>query len=484
MDDRFKITPTLKQAEFVLSDKKFSCFSGGFGNGKTTAGCLRGLILSGYPGNFGLVGRLTYPELRDTTRKSFFELCPPEYYDSQSGGVWKSSENYLKLTNGSEIIFRHLDQISEKELLSLNLGWFYIDQAEEVGERVFMILQSRLRLGTVPNRFGFISCNPEPGNWIFNKFKKPSDEGTLPEDYDLVEATTYENKDNLPQDYIPTLIASFPEEMQKRYIEGLWEVYEGMIFTEFNRRIHVIPPFDIPEGWEKLVSIDHGMVNPTACLWGAIDYDNNLYIYDEYYQPGVVSDHARTILEKTGGTEISMWLIDPSTVAKTREKDGMPWSVIEEYEDYGIYATPANNEKLAGINRVREFMKIDPHRRNPRTGEVSSPRLFIFSNCVNTLTEIPTYQWKKMRSLTERNSPEYPRDYQDHAIDALRYMIMSRFPAPSRRPGKNDMILPWERQNANSMTKEMVEEPEKESDLLGKLDATSLIGEANDYGEI
>ena len=426
MDDRFQITPTPKQGLFITSNKRFTCYSGGFGNGKTTAGCLRSLILSGFPGNFGLIGRMTYPELRDTTRKAFFELCPPEYYDPEKGGVWKTSENYLRLTNGSEIIFRHLDQISEQELRSLNLGWFYIDQAEEIGEKVFMILQSRLRLPRVPNRFGFITCNPEPGSWIHKRFKKPLDEGTLPEDFDMIEASTYENKDNLPQDYIPSLIANFPEEMRKRYVDGLWEYFEGQIYPEFDRRVHVLSPFEIPKEWEHLISIDHGMVNPTAVLWGAIDYDSNIFIYDEYYQPGIVSQHARTILEKTGDQEISMWLIDPSTVARTREKDGMPWSVMEEYEDYGIYAIPANNERLAGINRVKEFLKIDPKRRHPKTGEVGSPRLFIFSNCVNLLTEIPMYQWKKLRSLTDRNAPEIPRDYMDHACFVADTLILTR----------------------------------------------------------
>ena len=88
----------------------------------------------------------------------------------------------------------------------------------------------------------------------------------------------------------------------------------------------------------------------------------------------------------------------------------MPWSVLEEYEDYGIYPTPANHEILAGINRVREFMRIDPKRRHPITGNLGSPRMFIFSNCINFISEIPSYQWRKVRSLTQRNVYERPRD--------------------------------------------------------------------------
>jgi phage terminase large subunit len=441
INERFKVQPTPKQTEFVLATQKFSCFSGGFGNGKTTAGCLKALMLSQFPGNFGLVGRLTYPELRDTTRRTFFELCPPDYYDKEYGGEWRRSENHLILANGSEILFRHLDTISEKELLSLNLGWFYIDQAEEVSEAVFMTLQSRLRLNKVPRRYGFVTCNPEPGNWIYTRFAKPAQDGTLHKDHAYVTATTRENP-YLPADYVPTLLQSYPEELVKRYIEGKWEVFEGQIYPEFDRNTHIIKPFQIPKGWERLVAIDYGMVNPTAALWGAIDYDGNLFIYDEYYQPGIVSDSAKAILAKSEGQEIAFWLIDPSTAAKNREKDGMPWSVLEEFEDYGIWATPANREMLGGINRVKEFLKLDDKRISPVTRTAPAPRLYIMANCVNLAWEFPQYQWKKMHNLTNRNEAERPRDYNDHALDALRYMIMSRFPAPSKKPLGDSLISP------------------------------------------
>lgn len=423
-------------------------------SGKTFAGCLRALLLSQHPNSFGLIGRSTYPELRDTTRRTFFEVCPPEYYDEAHGGQWKPSDNHLRLVNGSEIIFRHLDTISEKELLSLNLGWFFIDQAEEIGEQVFRILQSRLRLNTVPNRYGFVICNPEPGNWIDNMFRKPVLENKANPNFHFIESASTDNP-HLPADYVPMLRETYPEEMVKRFVEGRWDVMENQIYSEYDYKTHVIQPFDIPQGWEKIVAVDHGMVNPTCALWAALDYDGNVFIIDEYYSPGIVSEHAKAIIKKTGEQEISLWLIDPSTQAKTREKEGQMWSVMEEYEDCGLYFTPANNEKLAGINRVKEFLKLQKNRRNPITKEVPSPRLFIFKNCIDLIAEMPQYQWRKLRGLASRNSLEQPRDFNDHAVDALRYIIMSRFPAPSRRSFSDSMILPEHRKNMNLITAKM-----------------------------
>lgn len=480
-----QIEPTSKQSEFITSTAKYACYSGGYGSGKTYAGCLRSLLLSQYPGNFGLVGRNYYAELRDTTRRTFFEICPPEFYDESHGGQWKQSENHLKFVNGSEIIFRHLDSITEKELLSLNLGFFFIDQAEEIDENVFRVLQSRLRLNVVPNRYGFIICNPEPGNWIDQTFRKPILENKRENpssEFHMIDSKMTDNP-YLPPDYVQSMINSYPEDLRKRFIEGEWDVFENQIYSEYQYKTHVIDPFSVPKGWEFIVGVDHGMVNPTCCLLAAIDHDGNLFIIDEYYQPGIVSDHARAIHKMTRDKEISMWLIDPSTQAKTREKEGMMWSVLDEYEDYGLYFIPANNEKLAGINRVKEFLKPQKSRRHPITREIPSPRVFIFKNCVNLISEMPAYQWKKYRSLQSKNASEQPRDFNDHAMDTLRYIIMSRFPAPLRRDLRNSMVLPEERRNMNMMT---IPQGKHSDDMLGSFyqegGEIESIDQTNDYG--
>ena len=66
--------PMPKQQEFHGSAAKYRCFDGGFGNGKTSAGCVEAIMLSlEYPGTEGVICRKTRPELLATTMKTFWE---------------------------------------------------------------------------------------------------------------------------------------------------------------------------------------------------------------------------------------------------------------------------------------------------------------------------------------------------------------------------------------------------------------------------
>ena len=100
--------------------------------------------------------------------------------------------------------------------------------------------------------------------------------------------------------------------------------------------------------------------------------------------------------------------------------------------------------------------------------------------------EFPQYQWRKMRGLAQRNSPEQARDFNDHAVDALRYLIMSRFPAPLKRPTGLEMILPEHRKNMNLMTTPLPKNYSGDDELgvfYGQSSESLVSGEeGNNYG--
>lgn len=450
-----------KQDDFVFDEHRFSAYGGGFGNGKTLAGSIKAYTHCQQKDAFFLIGRKHATDLSDSTQRDFLTLFGHMGKFSPKNNSFKFYQNGTML---SEVIFRHLDDL--QSLTNMNLSGFWVDQAEEVSEDAFDFLLGRIRR-PVAKREGFITYNPNGHDWIWRRFLKKigKDGKRLPnaEDYNVTIASTLENRQNLPEDYVKALLSQ-PKEWVKRFVEGSHDVFAGQIFDEFNPSIHVLPRmFTIPNTWERFRSIDHGQSNPTSCHWYAVDFDGNIYVYQEYYQENdIVSNHVKRINElsqvRTTDGQImpdlyAYTVIDPSTHAKTKEKDGYRYSVADEYSDAGINTIAAQNEVLAGINRVKEYLRVDPTRYHPfleADGEplMGAPRLFIFPNCEQLIEEIGQYRWKaysgKMLANTDRDDiKEAPVKRKDHAVDDLRYAIMSR----PQSPNQIQQIEPWVFQN-------------------------------------
>jgi len=417
IDLREGYKPTEKQCQFHAAPDMFKLYGGAMGGGKSRAICEEGLQLSlDYPGNFGVIARQTLPELKATTLMTFFGETLPEGSEKNRALVdkYNRSEGLLTFRNNSKILFTGLDNDNIDKIKSMNLGWFAIDEATEVSEDIFNMFCTRLRLN-IPGimYFGLLASNPEPG-WVKKRFIDKQ-----LEDHVFIPALPSENP-HLPKDYLKRF-ASLPEHWKKRYLEGNWDVFEGQIYTDFNRAIHVIDPFKPPKEWRRIGGLDHGLRNPTAILWGAVDHDGDIYIYQEHYEAGqLVSYHAEVIKDNEKMDYIAA---DPS-IRNRNPINGK--SVQQEYQDCKVYNIRlGNNDVSAGINRVSEYLKLQPHIDANQWPE-GKPRLFICRNCANLIEEITEYKWKDIRLGANVNEPEQPQKVKDHAVDALRYLIMSR----------------------------------------------------------
>ena len=54
------------------------------------------------------------------------------------------------------------------------------------------------------------------------------------------------------------MLLSLPEQQRRQLLEGAWDIKEGAALTEFNRDVHVVEPFDIPNNWVKFRACDYG----------------------------------------------------------------------------------------------------------------------------------------------------------------------------------------------------------------------------------
>ena len=210
--------------------------------------------------------------------------------------------------------------------------------------------------------------------------------------------------------------------------------FTGLIYKDFQRETHIIEPFDIPEGWDIYRGLDFGSTNPTACLWVGVDGDDNFFVFDEHYQTGETIDYHAGIINARTKRSVSATYGDPS---------GAQW--INEFGQRGIYITPANKETgqsqegwvRFGIEKVAERLKLasghvvpllqQGGKSVPQWAQLGMPRLYVFSSCTNLIRELETYRWKEkaVTQAQDLNNPEQPEKANDHALDALRYIVVS-----------------------------------------------------------
>lgn len=238
--------PLPKQSQFHLSKARYRLYIGAWRAGKTYAGCqeaLKQCLL--YPWNCGLIGRKDYTDLRDTTIKTFFEVCPAELVKS-----YNKTEHHVVLINGSEIYFRELKDGAG--LGSLNLGFFYIDEGEEVEEGIFERLKGRLSLKDAAC-VGWVTSNPpNEDHWLYKQFELSDDS-----DFETFHASTYENKQHLPQGYIESL-ERLPPSWRKKYLEGQYgftpdgvPYFQGYQEHLHRRQLRWNPALPLDCGWDS-----------------------------------------------------------------------------------------------------------------------------------------------------------------------------------------------------------------------------------------
>ena len=197
----------------------------------------------------------------------------------------------------------------------------------------------------------------------------------------------------------------------RRY--GRFAAREGLVYPEFDERIHVIEPFPVPKSWQAGISIDPGLKNPLSAHFYAADYDGNIYVVAEHYAAGRDIDyHAAAILAlcdalgwKRDGQGRAEALIDSAASQRTLAASK---SVAELFAERGILADlRVEKDLFTGIELVKSYLRRDN----------GLPDLYIFSGCVNMIREFKSYFW---------GSGDAPVKRDDHAMDELRYFLMSR----------------------------------------------------------
>jgi len=455
--------PSAKQLQFLNSAAREQLGGGAKRGGKGVIGSAKAIMLSVvFPGNRGMIGRQAFTDLRDSTLVTFFELCPPELIILHNKSEHRIVIRSTDPEHPSEIIYRGLGEDSastarsrsKERAKSVELGWFWIDEASECSFDAYRQLLAqlcwRLPEGRRPPYMAMLTSNPEPG-WVKNRFADDQSEDYIVGKADA-EFIQFLPRDNpgLPPNWEADLRATMDEEWVKRYLEGSWEIHEGQVFTELNERIHNLDNyFDTsdPDKWARFHSgfrligcLDHASTGITAYALTGFDSDENCFALQEHYKENQrISEHAAAIWDLEEAYRHPEYrLIDPSTESDTLQSGKEMYSVQAAYSDPRFGHVEAGREIRTiaahranirvGIDLIKEYLHVNPLHVNPFTQTLGSPRIFI------SRRRNPN-GWRELVGLKKELRSDGTIEFagSDHWLDDVRYTLMSRPSAAEKK---------------------------------------------------
>ena len=424
------------QEEFLSAGERDVLYGGAAGGGKSFALLADPLRYCHNPNHRGLLLRRTLDELTELIDKSR-QLYPKAF----PGAKFRESKSTWHFPSGATIWFTYLDK--DKDVTRFQgqaFNWIGIDEITQYPTPyVWDYLRSRLR-STDPElqQHLYMRCTANPGGvggwWVKKMYIDGTPENKAYPAFDLdtgkpfvwphnhekagqplfyrkfVPARLTDNPHLMADGQYESMLRSLPEVERKRLLEGDWDVAEGAAFPEFSRTKHVVEPYEMPTNWPRIRMADYGYAAPSCVLWGAIDWDNNIWIYREIYEKHLTAEQlADRILEAEQLDPVPHYtVLDSSCWNKT----GFGPSIAEVMMRSGVRWTPSDRNRIQG--------KMEIHRRladNPYTKE---PRLRFFSTCQHIIKQVAGIP------LSKTNSEDVDTKAEDHAYDALRYGMMTR----------------------------------------------------------
>ena len=404
------------QENFLAAGETDVLYGGSAGGGKSYAMIVDPLRFAHKPAHRALILRRSMPELRELIDKSR-ELYPKAF----PGCKYREVEKLWNFPSGAKIEFGFLERDADVyRYQGQAYSWIGFDEITHLPtEFSWNYLASRLRT-TDPDITPYMRCTANPGgvgaHWVKKRYISPAP----PNDWFL-------GADGITRKFIPArlqdnpylaydgryeqMLKSLPPAQRKQLLEGDWDVAEGAAFTEFERPLHVIAPFEIPIHWERIKGIDYGYASESCCIWGAVDpSDGTLIIYRELYRKGLLGTELAQLLTE-------MEISDPMSVRGVL--DTACWSrtgttgptVGETLVRAGHKLRPADKNRIAGKIQIHEYLKLQNSGR---------PRIQIFNTCPNLIRELQSIP------LDKNNPEDVDTHASDHAYDALRYLVMAR----------------------------------------------------------
>jgi hypothetical protein len=408
MEVVFKPNPG-PQTSFLSAAEREVLYGGAAGGGKSYAMLADPLHGLNDPNFSGLLVRHTTEELRELIQKS------QELYPRAVPGIkWSERKSQWISPRGGRLWMSYLDKDTDvTRYQGQAFNWIGFDELTQWSSPyAWGYMRSRLRSAHASDLGLYMRATTNPGGaghaWVKKMFIDPERAGKAfwATDIESGETITFpkgHSKEGQPL-------------FKRRFIPAsLFDnINEGAAFPEFDRKIHVVDSFEIPDSWAKFRACDYGYGSYTGVLWFAVAPDEQVIVYREMYVSKVTaSDLAELILEAEAKDGTIRYGVLDSSLWHNRGDTGP--SLAEQMNHKGCRWRPSDRSRgsrVAGKNEIHRRLKVDEF--------TEKPQLVFMNNCTNTIAQIPSIP------LDKKNPEDVDTHAEDHLYDALRYGIMTR----------------------------------------------------------
>ncbi|WP_079475605.1 PBSX family phage terminase large subunit [Marinococcus halophilus] len=327
--------------------------------------------------------------------------------------LFKFNESLPEITympTGQKILFRGLDDELKITSITVDVGilcWAWFEEAYQIenAEKFRTVVESIRGSHPAPDFFKQVTVTFNP--WSERHWLKPMffDPETREADT-FATTTTFRVNEWLDAVDVARYLDLYRTNPRRARIvaDGEWGVAEGLVFENFE-----VKDFDklakLKEVGETTHGLDYGFTqDPTAIVSSIVDMENKeLWIYDEHYETGMLTQDIYKALEQKGLLKASI-TADSSDARTNAELRNMGVRRLHR-------AIKKKDSIMHGIQFLHGF------------------RIYIHPSCEHAIEEFNTYLFDQDK---EGNWLNKPIDKNNHLIDALRYS-MERYHITDKR---------------------------------------------------
>lgn len=408
------------QARFLALDHKFRAFVAGFGSGKTWVGSA-GLCQHAWEWpriNSGYFAP-TYAQIRDIFYPTVEEVAAEWGLRTEIHESNHEVHLYCGAQYRSTVLCRSMEKPGD--IVGFKIGKALIDELDVMkaakAEIAWRKILARMRSKVDGLRNGVdVTTTPEGFKFVYQQFlKAPREKPELQSLYGMVQASTFDNAKNLNDDYIPSLLASYPPQLINAYIRGQFvNLASGNVYPNFDRvKNHTTER--IKEGEALHVGMDFNVMNMTATI--NVIRDGKPLTLAELTKVRDTPAMAKLLKERYVDKYHSVTVYPDASGGSTSSKNASESDLsILKTAGLSIRVNPSNPAVRDRVNAVDAMtLNADGERR-----------WLVNTDACPVLTEAQEQQaWDK------NGEPDKTTGH-DHSNDAQGYFLVNRYPIQQR----------------------------------------------------